>query len=180
VSRRTHGDAHKDGGATKIAVRRAAPDDAASIASIHEAAVSGERGRGDYSDEQLAAWAGAQAPEGLRKRIGPRLFLIAEDAHGPLGYAQLDISAGVLRSVYVAPRGQRQGVGALLVRAALEAAREAGLEGLELDSSLNAVLFYEALGFEALGTVEHRLRGGTLMTCAHMAQDLKGSAIPDQ
>ena len=161
-------------------VRRAVPDDAVTIASIHAAAVNGERGRGDYGDDQLAAWAGAQTTKGLRERIGPRLFLIAQDANGPVGYAQLDIAAGALRSVYVAPRGQRHGVGALLARAALEAASEAGLEELELDSSLNAVPFYEALGFEALGMVEHRLRGGALMTCVHMRHTLEGRAIPNQ
>lgn len=173
MSRRTQGDDHTDVGATEIAVRRAVPDDGATIASIHEAAVSGERGRGDYSDEQVSAWADAQTAAGLRERIGPRLFLIAEDPVGPVGYAQLDVRSAMLRSVYVAPRGQRRGVGALLGRAVLEAAREAGLDRLGLDSSLNAVPFYEALGFEALGKVEHRLRSGALMTCVHMVQTLR-------
>jgi putative acetyltransferase len=170
MSRRTRGDA----GATEIAVRRAAPDDAATIATIHEAAVSGERGRADYSDEQLAVWARAQTAAELRERVGRRLFFIAEDLNGPVGYAQLDVATAVLRSVYVAPRGQRQGVGARLAEAALEAARDTGVDRLELDSSLNAVSFYEALGFETLGNVEHRLRGGAVMTCVHMARTLEG------
>jgi len=159
-----------------MTVRRAVPDDAAAIATVHEAAVSGERGRGDYGDEQLEAWAQAQTTERLRVRLGPRLFLIAEDARGPVGYAQLDIATGVLRSVYVVPRCQRRGVGASLADDVLEAARQAGLPRLELDSSLNAVKFYEALGFEALGTVAHRLPGGAFMTCVHMTQTLKGGA----
>lgn len=165
MSRRTPGDVAPAG----VTVRLATLDDAATIAGIHEAAVSGERGRSDYSDEQLDAWAYAQTAEGLRERIGLRLFLIAEDSNGPLGYAQLDVAASVLRSVYVVPHGQRRGVGALLGRAALKAARKAGLARLELDSSLNAVPFYKALGFEMLGTVEHCLRDGALMTCVHMA-----------
>jgi putative acetyltransferase len=171
VSRRTHTDVVPAG----IAVRRAVPDDATTVATVHVAAVSGERGRGDYGDAQLAAWAIAQRAETLRERIGPRLFLIAECQSEPIGYAQLDIAARVLRSVYVVPRWQRQGTGALLVRAVLAAARDASLDRIELDSSLNAVPFYEALGFEALGKVEHGLPGGALMTCVHMAQTLEGS-----
>jgi ribosomal protein S18 acetylase RimI-like enzyme len=156
----------------EIVIRIAKPDDAASIATIHEAAVFGERGRGDYDDGQLAAWACPRTPTELRERIGARLFFIAEGSREPVAYAQLDVREAMIRSIYVAPHHRRQGVGRRLAHAMFEAARDAGLEGLELDSSLNAVAFYEAIGCSRLGSVDHRLRNGVVMPCVRMAKQL--------
>jgi GNAT superfamily N-acetyltransferase len=90
----------------------------------------------------------------------------------PVGYAQLDVGAAVVRSVYVVPSHQRRGVGGRLAQAALTAARDAGLARVELDSSLNAVPFYETLGFARLGEVDHGLRDGVVMPCLRMAMRL--------
>jgi putative acetyltransferase len=156
----------------EIAIRTASAADAAGIAMVHEAAVIGECGRGDYDDAQIEAWAHAQTPAELRERIGSRRFLIAESQSEPVGYAQLDVDAAIVRSIYVAPRYRRQGVGRRLGQAVFGAVRDAGLRRLELDSSLNAVPFYEALGFSRLGSVDHRLRSGVLMPCVRMAKQL--------
>ena len=167
--------------APAIIVRAAGPDDAASIAAIHEAAVNGERGGGDYDDPQIDAWAHSRPLPELRERIGSRLFFMANCASEPVGYAQLDVGAGVMRSLYVVPGHQRRGVGGRLARAALTAARDAGLARVELDASLNAVPFYEALGFARLGDVDHGLRGGVVMPCLRMAMrlaDAPGAAAP--
>ena len=155
-----------------IVVRAALPDDAADIAAIHAAAVNGERGRGDYDDRQIAAWAHPRAPAELRERIGARRFYVAEAAAEPVGYAQLDAGAGLVRSIYVVPGHARRGVGRRLADTVLAAARDAGLERVELDSSLNAVPFYEALGFARLGNVEHGLRDGVLLPCVRMTRRL--------
>jgi len=58
--------------APAIVVRVAVPDDAADIAAIHEAAVNGERGGGDYDDRQIDAWARSRPLPDLRERIRSR------------------------------------------------------------------------------------------------------------
>jgi GNAT superfamily N-acetyltransferase len=158
--------------ASAVVIRVAVPDDAASIAAIHEAAVTGERGRGDYDDGQIDAWAHPWTLAQLRERIGARRFLIAESASKPVAYAQLDVDAAVIRSVYVTPRHRRQGVGRRLAQTLVEVARGAGLERLELASSLNAAPFYERLGFARLENVDHTLRSGVVMPCVRMAKEL--------
>lgn len=127
-----------------IVVRAAVPDDAEDIAAIHAAAVNGERGRGDYDDRQIAAWAHQRPLRELRERIGARLFYVAEMVVEPVGYAQLDAGAGAIRSVYVVPAHARRGVGRRLADTALAAAHDTGLAQVELDSSLNAVPFYDS------------------------------------
>ena len=51
-------------------------------------------------------------------------------------------------SVYVAPWGRGMGMGSFLLGFAEELGRQAGLEKAWLDSSLNAVEFYAAFGWE--------------------------------
>ncbi len=156
----------------EIVIRVAVPDDAASIATIHEAAVYGERGRGDYDASQIDAWAHAQTPAALRERIGSRRFFIAESPSEPVAYAQLDVDAAIVRSIYVAPHYRRRGLGRRLGQAVFGAARDAGLPRLKLDSSLNAVPFYEALGFSRLGSIDHRLRSGVVIPCVRMTKQI--------
>jgi len=159
--------------APAIVVRVAVPDDAADIATVHEATVNGERGGGDYDDRQIDAWAHSRPLPELRERIRTRQFFIAKIAAEPVGYAQLDVGAGVMRSLYVVPGHAHRGVGRRLTRALITAARDAGLARVELDSSLNAVPFYEALGFTRLGDVDHGLRAGIVMPCVRMGKRLR-------
>jgi len=158
---------------SEITIRAAVPGDAERIAAIHHEAVVGERGRGDYDGVQIDAWAHAHTAAELREPMATRLFLVAESAGEPVGYAQLDLDKALIRSIYVAVDHQHCGVGARLGRALLEAGAEAGLAVLELDSSLNAVSFYQGLGFRAIADVDHRFRNGAVMRCVHMMRDLE-------
>ena len=168
----------------EIAIRRAGPDDAVSIAAIHEAAVEDERRRGHYSDRQIDAWAHPRSLAELRAQLRARRFFIAETSVASAAYAQLDLENATLRSIYVRPEYRRRGLGRRLADTVLEAARAAGLQRLELDSSLNAVRFYEALGFARIGDVEHELRRGVAMPCVRMARDIldesRETALPDR
>jgi putative acetyltransferase len=145
---------------------------------VHAAAVRGERGRGHYTDAQIDAWARPRSVAELRARIGARRFWIAESPLKPVGYAQLDPAEGILRSVYVRPEYWRRGVGRRLTDSVLRDAHDCGLQHLELDSSLNAVVLYEALGFVSLGGVEHEV-GGVSMPCVRMSRDVgRGLGAP--
>ena len=155
----------------EIVIRAAVPEDAASIATVHEAAINGERGGGNYDDEQLNAWAHRHTVAEIRARIAIRTFFIAESPIEPVAYGQVDVAEAVMRSVYVSPRYSRRGVGRRLVQVMFKVAEDAGLRRLELDSSLNAVPFYEALGFTRLGSLDHHLTGGAAMACVRMARD---------
>jgi len=156
----------------EIVIRAAFPDDATTILALHEAAVRGERGAGRYDDAQIEAWARRHTPAEIRERIATRTFFIAERDTRAVAYAQLDVAAATVRSVYVAPQDSRKGVGRRLVEAMVATARASGLRELELDASLNAVPFYEALGFRTVGSHDHCVRGGPAMPCVHMARRL--------
>ena len=162
------------GSNTEISIREAGPGDAAAIATIHEAAVRGPTVGACYDHAQIEAWAQPHAAPQLAERIAARRFFIAAAQGQPIAYAQLDLEAATIRSVYVLPAFARQGVGRRLTQTVFWTARAAGLERLQLDSSLNAVAFYESLGFRRLDEVDHELRSGVALRCVRMERSLGG------
>ena len=74
--------------------------------------------------------------------------------------------------VYVRGSAARVGIGSALLRAAELSAIAAGAASIQLDSSLAAVEFYKANGFEEIGRGEHRLSSGQTMACVFMRKSL--------
>jgi N-acetylglutamate synthase-like GNAT family acetyltransferase len=159
-----------------ISIRAAGPADAPAIATIHEAAVRGATVALHYSDAQIDAWAQPRTVSRLREQIDSRRFFIAQADERPIAYAQLDLAAAIIRSIYVLPSFASHGVGRRLAESMFEAVRGQGLRQLELDASLNAVAFYETLGFRRLEEVDHELRSGVALRCVRMVKPLGDDA----
>ena len=142
----------------RIAIRRAAPDDAALLAQ-HRARVWREVG--DWSDEALApqipvweAWMRAKVADGTYAAW------IAEDGAGdPVGSGAVLVHlaiprpnwpsdrAGRVQSLYIVPDARRRGVARALMDELMRYAREAGLIFLALHPSDEARPLYASLGF---------------------------------
>jgi GNAT superfamily N-acetyltransferase len=95
-------------------------------------------------------------------RRGDRLLLVAEDAEGICGTVQLITALpenqphrADLAKMLVAPRARRRGLGAALMRAAENAAREAGKTLLVLDAVTgdDGARLYERLGWVKVGDI---------------------------
>ncbi|WP_429443967.1 GNAT family N-acetyltransferase [Paraburkholderia sp. 40] len=67
--------------------------------------------------------------------------------------ARLD--GDVVRTVFVAPRHQRKGVGTRLMHILEDYARDSGIRSMKVPSSVTAKSFYARLGFQALGEQFH-------------------------
>jgi len=79
------------------------------------------------------------------------LLAFAPDGR-PIGTARMR-DDGHIGRVAVVPEWRGRGVGAALVEAMVERAREAGREVVDLDSQTQAIPFYEKLGFSSRGDV---------------------------
>jgi GNAT superfamily N-acetyltransferase len=92
---------------------------------------------------------------------GERVLLVAEDAQGILGSVQLIVAQpenqahrADLAKMLVHRRARRLGVGAALMQAAEQAAREAGKSLLVLDTaSAEAERVYERAGWQRVGSI---------------------------
>lgn len=107
---------------------------------------------------------------------GSRILLVAEDAEGLAGSAQLSLCGkpngrhrAEVQKVLVHTRARRRGLGRRLKEALEQAAREAGRRLLVLDteSQSGGQLLYQALGYRAAGEVPEFAignRGGFVAT----------------
>lgn len=88
------------------------------------------------------------------------------------GGGGFDGETGHIRHFATEPDHLRQGIGRALVERCLADARDAGLSQMECFASLNAVAFYAASGFEALGPLEIRIGGTVPLPSLHMRRPL--------
>ena len=82
--------------------------------------------------------------------------MLAVDALGPVGTARLlfDGATGKIGRVCVLPRARGTGLGAALIRAALdELRRRPGIETARLGAQVRVMPFYARLGFAPVGEV---------------------------
>ncbi|WP_328539281.1 GNAT family N-acetyltransferase [Streptomyces sp. NBC_00344] len=84
------------------------------------------------------------------------VHVLAAGPEGPIGTGRLLLpgpgsTVGSLGRLAVAAAGRGRGVGATLVRAIEDAARERGMTAVDLHAQTHALGFYERLGYEAYG-----------------------------
>jgi putative acetyltransferase len=129
--------------------RQARPADAEAVLGIKQAAI--ESTDDTYSERQVESWRPAEdALPTFKQAMESEQFvvLLVEAAEGPAGYGVLNIDEARIDAVFVAPDHAGQGLGSSLVRQLETRARMVGLSELTVISSLNALPFYESLGYE--------------------------------
>jgi putative acetyltransferase len=105
--------------------------------------------------------------------LGEELIVVAVDCHQHIiGFGSIVPRNSELRAVYVAAEHGRQGAGSAILARLEEMARELGVIELRMDSSINAVPFYEANGFISLERGEHPMPSGNRMACVRMRKTL--------
>ncbi|HEY0787257.1 MAG TPA: GNAT family N-acetyltransferase [Thermoanaerobaculia bacterium] len=152
-----------------LTIRPATIDDAPSIYRVHTAAIR-QICSGSYAPEEIADWSGALAAERYVDAMGQCDFEVAELDGTLAAFSVLDIPHAELHALYVAPEHGRRGIGrALLARAEANAAAR-GISDLHLKATLNAVTFYEANGWIAVGPSTHPLPSGRILACVLMTK----------
>ncbi|CAM3118029.1 GNAT family N-acetyltransferase [Pseudomonas gessardii] len=134
------------------AVRLAQPTDAEGISQVILAALHSSNA-GDYPADVIARVASNFTPQAVLHLLTRRTVLVAIREQLIVATAALD--ANVVRSVFVNPALQGQGIGRQLMVDIEQRAREAGVTVLSVPSSLTAEPFYTKLGFHTVRDVYH-------------------------
>jgi putative acetyltransferase len=103
---------------------------------------------GDYSREQVDAWAQADRGQWAARRLG-RPTWVALAGRSLAGFADLEAS-GHLDMMYVHPAHQNRGVASALLECAEAAARAQGLARIFTEASITARPFFERRGFRTV------------------------------
>lgn len=138
---------------------------------VHQASVRGLCAA-FYSDEQIDAWVGHKTPDDYVRAmvdLGERMWVVWGGGTA-LGFAAQ--KGEEIRAVYVHPDKGGRGIGRRLLQAAEQAARAEGVRVVHLDASLNAVPFYERMGYRGGPMSLHRLQNGTRIPSVPMSRDL--------
>lgn len=127
-------------------------DDAADISAVILRALR-EANAKDYTDEIIERVERSFSPDAVRELIGKRIVFIATIGNRVVGTASLDGS--VVRTVFVAPDVQAQGIGKMLMAEIERTARARNIASLTVPSSITAESFYTGLGFSAVRDSYH-------------------------
>jgi putative acetyltransferase len=142
-------------------VRVATPDDAPAILDLHVESIRAF-GPAAYDDEQVAAWAEKdEATEQYPIEDGDHHLVVAERDGEVVGYGHLVPTGREVRAVYIHPDHARAGVGSTVLAHLEGYALGDGTVRLELWASLNAIGFYERMGYRPTGeeTIEKEYDG---------------------
>lgn len=115
--------------------------------------------RGLYADPGIGGPDPGRHFDAHLERVGPERIWVAEAGGRVVGFAGCIPGDGEaeLEPVVVDPAHRGRGVGALLTRAVVQAARESGVRYLKVRPvarNAGAIRFFHAAGFDVLGQVE--------------------------
>lgn len=133
-------------------VRLARESDAASISAVILAALRTTNAK-DYPASVIERVELSFSPGAILVFLAQRKVFVALADDHLVGTASLDGS--VVRSVFVTPDAQGQGVGRQLMNELERSARETGAASLSVPSTVTAERFYSKLGFRAVGDSYH-------------------------
>jgi GNAT superfamily N-acetyltransferase len=164
-----------------FAIRLAGPENAADVTAVLTASY-GELWRGHYRDAELDVVLPKITQAQPRLLASGRFYLACDGAaiagcggwsHEPPAKTGKTIAGtGHLRHFGVHPDHLRKGVGRALYRACAGQARIEGVKHFEALSSLQAVPFYQRLGFRLIEQFEIELADGIRLTAMRMAAEL--------
>jgi len=130
--------------ATNTVLRTARADDAARIHEIHLASVR-TLCAPCYAPEIIEGWLMNRRAERYLEAIGRRRMFVAERAGMIAGFGEA--VPGTVNAIFVDPAYAGFGVGRLLLKHAIEMARQDHDGPIMLEATLNARDFYERAGF---------------------------------
>ena len=151
-------------------IRPARAEDAPAMARVFAAAIE-TKARDSYGPRERAAWIARGTPERFAAMLDDprnRLFVAGPEAgiHGIAGLTGCELSL-----LYTTPEAA-PGAGARLLAAVEALARAAGIAGLGVTASRNALPFYLRHGYTVVRLATRPLPGGVALPVCLMAKAL--------
>jgi GNAT superfamily N-acetyltransferase len=153
-------------------IREALESDAERIWTLHTESIRHFCGS-TYTQEQIDEWVGFLTVERYAAAMKSLEFVVGEEGGKVQGFCILNLQTGELHAIYLAPTASGRGLGRQLMNWAETMARDHGWKELVLQSTLNAVSFYEKCGFQIEGTTNQPLPSGMPRACVKMRKALR-------
>jgi GNAT superfamily N-acetyltransferase len=154
-----------------VVIRKARVDDEQAVLKIHQAAIEASC-KEYYRPEQIQAWAVPRGLPPFAQILKQTVFLVAEYVGEVVAFSHMDLKQGIVVTLFASPSHMAHGIGTKLLHEIESIARASGLTSVSLDSTLNAVRFYEHRGYRREAEVVHTEPDGTQIECVRMSKAL--------
>lgn len=158
-----------------VKIREAYPEDAEAISQVHMSAIRGLCST-HYDDRQIEVWASGRTPEYYERVLASHDLFVAERDGQVVAFGRVDLESGTIVAVYVRPESAGSGVGEAMMSHLEDVCRMHGWTRLHLTASLNAVPFYEKLGYERVAPFMQQLTNDVTLDCVDMRKTLPKDA----
>lgn len=126
-----------------------------------------------YTPSQIQAWTQGLSPDRYIQGIENFEFYVSEDTQGRIsGLLIFNEELGEIYALYIPPWATHKGLGRCLMDFAERMIRNRSHKEVNLKATLNAVSFYEHMGFECMGESIHDLPNGETLPCREMTKKL--------
>ncbi len=152
-----------------ITIRNIQKADKKAILSIHKQAIYGIC-KDYYTEKEMKAWTDRLTPslfdEGIKddNNIG----VVAVESAIIVGYGFFNLRDRELRALYVLPQFTNKGAGKLIMARLENIALKTNVKKLTLQSTINAVGFYQKLGYQIIKAERHSINEEVSIDCVLM------------
>ena len=165
-----------------LSLRGAEVADTGSIHTVHTSAILGLCSA-SYSEESVKQWAARQTPSQYIPFIEAREITLALSPQGEvMGFGHLtqgdkSDSSGTceVKGLFVSPLWARKGVGSSLLLFMEQQAKDGGCKVIQVKSSLNAVAFYEKVGYTVTDPSGVHVCCNQTLQCVSMVKNLNNA-----
>lgn len=153
-------------------IRKADTADYAVMDTIFRAAAKAFCSR-SYDSQVISSWAGEPSPGRFLKGkdSGDEQYVFSLDG-SVVCFGSINLEHHKLVSLFVAPEQSGKGIGQSMLEFLVARAESAGVAVLKVDSSLNAVSFYQRHGFTEISRSLYRTQNGVEMESVQMERNL--------
>ncbi|TDJ44683.1 MAG: GNAT family N-acetyltransferase [Gammaproteobacteria bacterium] len=136
-----------------MTVRLANESDCPEIYRVQMAAVR-SLPPGVQGEDGVETWLATRTPELYAQKMQTEVYVVAEDAARVVGWGALNVAGEEITNVFVDPAHHRKRVGTAVITKLEAAARDGGLEAVQLRATGTAIEFYLAVGYQSDPPVE--------------------------
>jgi len=154
-----------------VQIRKATIDDALVSFAIRREAIRAQC-RDHYPWPDLEIWTSGEMTETFAARVADQFYVAVADGR-VVGTGMIDLASGKIDAVFVAPEYMGYGVGRALMQHLEGLAARAGLLGVHLEATINAVPFYRTMGFEEESEAIYESSLGVNLLCVAMTKKLQ-------
>lgn len=155
-----------------VYIRKANSSDAEKIWNLRTEAIGGISEE-FYNKMDINKWVNAKKPNDFSDFVEKVNFFVAQINDEIIGTGFIDLNKQEIGAIFVSPEHQRKGVASLIFERIENEAKEAKLKKLTCEATLNAVKFYESLGFYIINKQKYKHADGFELDCYLMEKTIK-------